>query len=296
MKKVIVIGCGYLGYNIATLLASEYDVKLWGLASPYDFSPLFQQVDAFNLSDNEKLELNEAIVIDALSLFPFNLQVDDETSFLVQFIDKYNGLFDVFKQCHINQYIYLSSGGTVYGNCGHACDEDAPLNGMSLNLYSRSKIYLEKVIQHSGLAYTIIRLSNPYGGYQLTNRKQGVIPVLIECALNQREFHCWNTLESKRDYIYISDVAHALSLLIDQHKVNAIYNVGSGVSTTLETIINTVEHCTNAIVPLVQEPVDPNIVADSLLNIDKLKHETQFEPKVSLALGISEEVKRIKGE
>lgn len=293
-KKVVIFGCGYLGYNIATLFDGNYNVKLWGLVSPYSFSSLFEEVDAFNLTKEQFKWLNEAIVIDAMSLFPFNLEVDDEAVFMQDFLNKYRGFYQTLREAKIQQYIYLSSGGTVYGNCAHACDEDSPLNGMTLNLYSRSKIYLEKVIAQMNLPYTIIRLSNPFGGYQLTNRKQGVIPVLIESALYQKDFHCWNTLESRRDYIYISDLAHALTLLIDLHKVNQIYNVGSGHSVSLKTIIDTVEEVSGASVPLVMESVDPNIVSDSLLNIDKFKKDTCFKPLVSLKQGILEEVKRIK--
>ena len=64
--------------------------------------------------------------------------------------------------------------------------EDAPLH--PITLYARSKTRCERVIRQSGLPYLILRLANPYGGHQTTDKKQGVIPILIEKALSHEAF------------------------------------------------------------------------------------------------------------
>lgn len=295
-QNVIFLGCGYLGYNCAHLLSKSYNVKVWGLDGPYSKPPLFELVDAFNMDESHLKALENAVVIDTLSLFPFNLKVDNEDEYIASFLAKYKGLYDTIKACNIAQYIYMSSGGTVYGQCEHACKEDDPLNGRSLNLYSKSKVMIESLIQESGLPYTIVRLANPFGGYQLTNRKQGVIPVLIECALNQQPFHCWANLNSLRDYIYIEDVVHALSLIIDHQLIHDIYNVGSGRSTSLQEVIDYVELSVGKPIDIIHEASDVSIVENSLLNIDKFVSKTSFNTTVSLHEGIRKEVQRIKGE
>ena len=66
------------------------------------------------------------------------------------------------------------------------------------------------MIRQSGLPYLILRLANPYGGHQTTDKKQGVIPILIEKALSHEAFEMWASPHSSRDYIYIEDFALSL--------------------------------------------------------------------------------------
>lgn len=293
--RIVFLGCGYLGHNLSRYFTDQ-SLKVWGLESPYSFIDEFEAVDVFSLKPSQLIELEDAVVIDTLSLFPFNYQTDNEPRFLAEFTAKYNQLYAWFNQAKIRQYIYLSSGGTVYGNCTIPCREDFPLNGYGLNLYSTSKVMLEQVIAQSEMPYTIVRLSNPYGGYQLTNRKQGVIPVLIESALLQKTFQCWNTLESKRDYIYISDVAKALRLIIEKHLIHDIYNVGEGRSSTLGTIIDMVQTITYATIPMEINIQNEGIVTDSMLDIHKLQQACGFSADIDLFTGIGYEVERIKKE
>ena len=71
-------------------------------------------------------------------------------------------------------FIFMSSGGTVYGNAAEPICEDAPLHpDHALRPKARPA---EQVIRQSGLPYLILRLANPYGGHQTTDKKQGVIP------------------------------------------------------------------------------------------------------------------------
>ena len=293
--KIIFLGCGYLGHNLSRYF-TDWQLKVWGLDSPYSFIDEFEAVDVFALKPSQLADIHDAVVVDTLSLFPFNFQTDDEPLFLNNFVNRYQRLYADFMHAGIRQYIYLSSGGTVYGNCTIPCREDFPLNGYGLNVYSTSKVILEKVIAQSGMPYTILRLSNPYGGYQLTNRKQGVIPVLIESALFQKTFQCWNTLESKRDYIYIADVAKAMRLIIEHHLVDDIYNVGEGRSSTLGTIIDMVQTITHQTIPMEINIQNEGIVTDSLLDITKLHQACGFVADIDLFTGIGYEVERIKKE
>ena len=82
----------------------------------------------------------------------------------------------------LKNFIFLSSGGTVYGNISKPAKEtDAakPSNAHGLMKYLIEK-YIEIHAQLYGLNYTIIRASNPYGRKVVGGIKQGVIDVLLK--------------------------------------------------------------------------------------------------------------------
>ena len=177
--KIILLGCGYLGYNLASLLSQEAETKIIGLPSPY--MPLcsnFREINAFSARDLDQVDFEDAVVIDTISLLANNARSEDEEKTLCEVEKKYEFLLCQLKQRGARLFIFMSSGGTVYGNAAEPICEDAPLH--PITLYARSKTRCEQVIRQSALPYLILRLANPYGGHQMTDKKQGVIPILIE--------------------------------------------------------------------------------------------------------------------
>jgi len=194
----------------------------------------------------------------------------------------------------VSRFVFFSSGGTIYGNTDLPISEDHPIAPMSL--YARSKAGIEDLIRKSDLPYLILRLSNPYGGYQIAEKKQGVIPILIRRALRNEPFEMYVSGDSVRDYFYISDLGQAVTGLLECGAVNDTVNVGSGQGTSLHEIIRLVQEATGETVSIIQKASEMPVVQSIVLNIDKLKRLTGYEPAVSLREGIAEETLRIKKE
>lgn len=293
--KIILLGCGYLGYNLASLLSQKAETEIIGLLSPY--TPLcsnFKEINAFSAKDLDQVDFEDAVVIDTISLLANNARSEDEEKTLRGVEEKYEFLLCQLKQRGARLFIFMSSGGTVYGNAAEPICEDAPLH--PITLYARSKTRCEQVIRQSGLPYLILRLANPYGGHQTTDKKQGVIPILIEKALNREAFEMWASPHSSRDYIYIEDFARAIQLLLEHQIQNEIVNVASQTATSLTEILDEVQEKTGQVIEIRHVNSEVPVVDQIVLNIEKLKRLTGFTIQTTIQEGIAKEIKRIKKE
>jgi len=138
------------------------------------------------------------------------------------------------------EFIYFSSGGTVYGNdSNEKFKEDdilAPISyyGLSKQIIENSILFESRI---SKLRYLIIRPSNPFGPGQALNGNQGLIAVAIGKILSDEELVVWGDGKSVRDYIYIDDFADAFFQLIEKNIENDIINIGSGFGYSINDII-----------------------------------------------------------
>lgn len=293
--KVIFLGCGYLGYNLSRELKKSFDVEVWGIDSPYvSRTEKFRTVDVFDPSAMSKMDFQDAIVIDTVALIGNNAVSDDDDLALDPILYKYRILFRALKNGGAKRYIFLSSGGTIYGNSLTPIDEGHILDPRTL--YAKSKAALEELVQESGLDYLILRPANPYGGYQLTDKKQGVIPIMIEKALREQPFSMWVNSTSIRDYIYIDDFARALKLLLEKDISQEIINIASGEGTSLAQVIELVEKAVGKPLQIHHELNNVEVIQAIVLDISKLKTLTGYQPQVSLEEGIRLETERIKKE
>lgn len=293
--KVVFLGCGYLGHNLSGILADHFDVQMLGIVSPYtSCTEHFTEVDVFEPSEMKKIDLHDAVIVDTVSLISNSAVADDEQLALAPILNRYKTLFRILKEGGAKRYIFLSSGGTIYGNSLKPIDEGHPLDPQTL--YAKSKTSIEELIQNSSLDYLILRAANPYGGYQLTDKKQGVIPILIEKALKHEPFEMWVNSDSIRDYIYIDDFARALSLLIEKDVSREIVNLGSGTGTPLSRVIELVEEKTGQTIEIHHKCSEVEVINSIVLSIDKLHQLTGFVPTVSLEQGIANEVIRMTQE
>ena len=124
-------------------------------------------------------------------------------------------------------------------------DEETPLNANSaygLSKLKETTLALEYRSRHK-LPITIARIFNPIG---VSMHPRFLIPQIIgqiqEIEEGKRKSLEVSRLDTKRDYVSVKDVALAIKSLIGHQPLAAIYNIGSGRSTSnkklMELIIN----------------------------------------------------------
>ena len=155
-------------------------------------------------------------------------------------------LLQLMQSHGVFRLIYLSSGGTVYGNPhSNPISESSPLNPISS--YGAVKVAIEKFIDISktnwGVQPVILRPSNPYGERQGHKGAQGLISTVLNNVINCRPTVIYGDGTATRDYIYVKDVAKLVCNVLASDRCG-VYNVGSGMGFTINQIIETIESVT----------------------------------------------------
>lgn len=183
--------------------------------------------------------------------------------------------------------VYLSSGGTVYGPGAMVpTPEDAPCD--PITMYGVTKLATEKILgvhaSQSGLDYRVLRVSNPYGPWQLGRNGQGVIGTWLGQALAGQQIEVWGDGTVVRDYIFIDDVVAAIVAAIRYSGPSRVFNIGSGKGESLREILDIVQAaCASDVRYTGARAVD---VPVSILDISRAARELDWRPAVSLDHGI----------
>ena len=189
----------------------------------------------------------------------------------------------------VKKIIFPSSGGTIYGEVKKIpINESSPLNPQ--NPYAISKLAIEKYLDYFykdyGLDYLIVRYSNPYGERQNPKGTQGVIPIFLNKIKYGERPVIYGDGKSLRDYIYIKDAIEATLLLMDNNNKERIYNVGSGIGTSLNDLISAMQDVTGHLVSPRYVPNDRGYLNKTVLDISKIKKSVMWNPQVSISEGI----------
>ncbi|MFM9280006.1 NAD-dependent epimerase/dehydratase family protein [Paenibacillus jiagnxiensis] len=301
MERIVIIGCGYLGSHLANHFSiKHWQVKVLGRNSVYSsmLDPNVQFID-ININDveqvQEEIEEGDVVLYAAGSTNATNLFEDvlvDVQQYYVSFIKLINSCCEK----KIKKFVFLSSAGTVYKNTGAKSSEDDCLEPS--NIYGLQKVFFENLIkikhlESNDFPYLILRVSNPYGGFQNPYKKQGIIPVLINKALNDEEFIFWGDTRAVRDFIFINDFLEATYntvMLLDQE----IINIGSGNATTISEVISLVERRTEKNINIVYKSSGQKTIMKNIIDITKLNRLTGFLPSTSLEEGIVSTINQMR--
>ena len=195
------------------------------------------------------------------------------------------GTLQALEYCrkHGAAMIYISS--YLYGNpSALPIPETAPI--FTPNPYAFSKKTAEDYCKFYHDCFqvpvTILRPFNIYGEEQ---HASFLIPMLIEQALHQNEFRVKDLLP-KRDYLYISDFINALIACIPLRGFH-LFNVGSGISYSVEEIISLIQKIQNTEYPVYSENIQrANEIMNTVADIQLAKQVLQWQPSTSMEEGL----------
>ncbi|WP_157014696.1 NAD-dependent epimerase/dehydratase family protein [Mesorhizobium xinjiangense] len=148
----------------------------------------------------------------------------------------------------VKRYIFLSSGGTVYGpEAPVPTPETAPTDPISS--HGLTKLIVEKYIQMhghvDGLEYVILRLANPYGPGQEFRKGQGLIPAIFDQYRRRLPVRILGDGTARRDYVFIEDVTDAIVASVElSFAPQLVLNIGSGETKSVIDVIETIEDVT----------------------------------------------------
>ena len=185
--------------------------------------------------------------------------------------------------------VYISSGGSIYGDVDILPIPETQVPRPK-GYYSLQKISVENALvflanQHD-FRLTILRVSNPYGSH-VPKKGQGVIPILLDAAMNGTPFTVIGSGQEMRDYLHISDFCRAIEQACThplRDKINTI-NIGSGIGTSLESLIRLITTLTGREINATrsQTPFD---VKSNVLDVSLAREILDWQPQVRIHEGI----------
>jgi UDP-glucose 4-epimerase len=189
----------------------------------------------------------------------------------------------------VRKVVFVSSGGTVYGAPDHLpipeAHEQNPICGYGVHKLAIEK-YLYLYWHHFGLDYAVLRVSNPYGIGQVSDRAQGAIGSFLYKALMHLPVEIWGDGSVVRDYIYIDDAIDAFIKVADYKGHSRVFNIGSGEGHSLLDIVNTIEHVLGRKLEVNFGRARAVDVPSNILDISRAVSELGWRPKTDLVAGI----------
>jgi UDP-glucose 4-epimerase len=197
-------------------------------------------------------------------------------------------MMEMMRQLGPRRIIFLSSGGTVYGNPHtlpiREVDELNPICS-----YGVVKVSVEKYLRMYSELYdfqtTVIRPSNPYGPRQGRKGVQGLISAFLNCILEGRSLKVWGDGSVVRDYFYVADLANLCVACVEGGHTG-IFNAGSGDGVSINELIHTIQKVCGVAGDVEYMQGRSFDVAATYLDIGKAQTEIGWAPTVSLEDGI----------
>jgi UDP-glucose 4-epimerase len=198
-------------------------------------------------------------------------------------------LLEAARRAGVGKFIYISSGGAMYGNPAYLpLDEAHPANPVSP--YALSKHTGERYVQiygaEHGLCWTCLRYANVYGPRQDPLGEAGVVSIFCQNLLEgvAPVIH-WDG-EQTRDFVYVGDCARA-NLYALQSGDGQAYNIGTGAGTSINALFQALLAVAGRDVTPRRGPRRPGDIRHSYLDCTKARQELGWQAEVALDEGLA---------
>jgi len=200
----------------------------------------------------------------------------------------------LLQQCveaRVKRFVFLSSGGTVYG-----IPEDLPVSEAHVTnpicSYGIHKLAIEKYLDMFcrlyGLDYVVLRPSNPYGERQDYGQEQGAVTVFLGKIALGEPITIWGDGGTVRDYFHVEDLARACISAATKKVDQRILNVSSGVGLSLNQLVSRIEAVLGLEAHVERNSIGarPFDVPTLYLDSSEAERVLSWRPEVSLDDGI----------
>lgn len=285
MKRILIIGhSGFVGSNLIKSLISKYEI--------IGISKNIKKIKNNKIKEIEK-DLTQITSDDFKNIFcVIHLAAITNTKFCEDFPDKCI-LTNVLGTQRILDLTKKNNCKLIYASTSHVygIPKKIPISESTetsaSSVYSGSKLAGEVLCESYARQYnmdiTIARIFSVYG----PGGKNYYVISNLMTQLRKSNIIELGNINSKRDFIFISDVVDAFKIILKNMNGFNIYNIGSGKSKSLSEICKIIEKLINKKIIIksntkFKRKFDPiNIISDS----SKLQ-KLGWKPKISLKDGL----------
>ncbi|HET7417582.1 MAG TPA: NAD-dependent epimerase/dehydratase family protein [Solirubrobacterales bacterium] len=287
-RKILVIGCGFIGTNVvAELVAAHRAPTVLTRSRPRAAVAeaiagaevhVGDATDAAALSG--ALEGVGHVVFSAGGLLPAASENNPELDARLT-LGPVRAVLEALAARPGVALTYLSSGGTVYGEPASVpVSEEAPTE--AFGAYGQLHLAAEAAVLEHGERYQtpvrILRCSTVYGPHQTPDRGQGVVVTFLHRIKSGIPVEIFGDGGTERDYIYVGDVARVIVDLLDKRGGPTVLNLGAGEGTTLSEVLALSEAEVGIPAVVVRHPQRGFEVRRIVLDISRLQGLIGFQP------------------
>jgi UDP-glucose 4-epimerase len=248
----------------------------------------------------------EVVIHAAAQISVVQSQADPERDRLVNLVGTAHVL-EGARRAGAHRFVFLSSGGAVYGETSGASEQDLPVPA---SYYAIHKLAAEHYVAMSGgesgaasrgesgaasraasgMQYAIARLANVYGPGQRADLEGGVVAIFASALSSGAPVTIYGTGEQRRDFVHVADVVAAVLAMVDTPAAASgagrTWNVGTGESTSINELLSVMESVAGVTVERRFAPARAGELQDSRLIISRIHDDLRWSPSVSLADGV----------
>ncbi len=317
-KILVVGGCGFVGSNLVRLLLTQDPKQVCVVDN-------LLSSDAVNLPAHPAIRFIFGSVTDDRVLqgldgdfdYTFHLACyhGNQSSIHDPLADHANNtlttlkLFERLKEIRsLKKVVYSAAGCAVAEKTfagAAATSEDAPVSLFHDSPYAISKLigemYGNYYFTRHGLPFVKARFQNVYGPGEIlgAGRWRGtpatvwrnVTPTFVWKALHGEALPVENGGLASRDFIFVEDMARGLAACALAGEPGEVYNLGSGVETTILDLAKRVNAATGNVTPIALTlPRDWDRSGQRFAATDKAREKLGFEAKTSHEEGLQRTV------
>lgn len=295
MRILVTGGAGFIGSNVVDLYIKKghyvavVDNLSMGSLKNVNKKAKFYKIDIrdkkiFNIIKKEKIQI---INHHAAQISVPDSVRDPFTDADINIKGTLN-LLDAAIKNKVKRFIFISSGGTVYGTPEKLPAKEnfkiAPENPYGISKVAGEN-YVKFYSRQYGLKYVILRYSNVYGERQIPHGEAGVVAIFIKKILKGERPVIFGDGRCIRDYVYVGDVARA-NLLSLVKGVNDEFNIGTGKPTDVNQLFKIIKEVTGFKENAENGPFREGDILANYLDNSKARKILNWKPEISLKEGI----------
>lgn len=305
MKILVTGGAGYIGSHVVKALAETGDHEILvidnlqkGHGDAVQSTNLLQ-IDLADQAGLEEIFINHQIdgVIHLAADSLVGESMENPAKYYYNNVVNGYNLLEAMRKYN-TKYIVFSSTAAVYGEPDEVpITEDHPTS--PTNVYGRTKLHFEEMLQDYDQAYGIKYISLRYfnaSGADLSGEigedhhpETHLIPIVFQKALGQRDRLAifgtdYPTSDGTcvRDYIHVNDLADAHILAIEalaKGRCSTIYNLGNGKGYSVREVINVASKVVGQEIPATEEERRSGDPAVLIASSERIMEELNWQPK-----------------
>ena len=293
-------GCGFVGINLVTSLASRCNrIRVFDDLSSGDLRALKREwsirksttrLEFIRGDVRERQVVEDALRdVDAvvhLAAQPGVISSIENPSFdySVNVLGTFNVL-EAARNSEIRKVVFASSNAAAGKQTPPVSETVAP---HPASPYGASKLaaegYCSAYHEAFGIGTIVLRFANAYGPH--STHKTSVIARFLSLSLSGTPLTIYGDGSQTRDFVHVEDLCQAILLALAEEAPSGAYQIGTGVETSVNELISTIEQIVGRNLPRRHLPARHGEVVRTYLDISKARALLGYSPQFSLKEGL----------